>query len=336
MDFQTERGMKKILIIQTAFIGDVVLATPLIEKLHHQFPHAEIDFLLKKGCESLLQGHPKLHTTYVLNKNNKYKELLRLIREFRSRQYDLVINLQRFFSSGIITVLSGAKQTIGFDKNPLSAFYTKRIEHSLGNGSHEVERNIRLIEHLCDPIKVSPKLYPSILDFETVNAYKNCISIAPTSVWHTKQWPARQWAKLIHLYPCSIQIVLLGASGDEKQCQEIIQISGQQNVINLAGKLTMLQTCALMKGSTMNYVNDSAPLHFASAMNAPVTAVFCSTIPEFGFGPLSKNSKVVQTSEKLDCRPCGIHGYKTCPKGHFKCSEIDVKEVFSPQPPNNK
>ena len=84
-----------------------------------------------------------------------------------------------------------------------------------------------------------------------------------------------------------------------------------------------------MQNAKMNYVNDSAPMHIASAMNAPTTAIFCSTIPAFGFGPLSDNSKIVETLEKLDCRPCGIHGYSACPKGHFKCGfGIEIKNVL--------
>jgi len=80
----------------------------------------------------------------------------------------------------------------------------------------------------------------------------------------------------------------------------------------------------------MNYVNDSAPLHIASAMKAPVTAIFCSTVPAFGFGPLNANGRVVETTENLDCRPCGLHGYKACPKGHFKCAmNIDPSALLS-------
>jgi heptosyltransferase-2 len=97
----------------------------------------------------------------------------------------------------------------------------------------------------------------------------------------------------------------------------------------LAGKLSFLQSTALMKDATMNYVNDSAPLHFASAINAPVTAFFCSTIPAFGFTPLSTNSIIIETEEKLTCRPCGLHGKKECPLQHFKCGyEIDVDKAI--------
>ncbi len=102
------------------------------------------------------------------------------------------------------------------------------------------------------------------------------------------------------------------------------------NVINVAGELSFLESAALIKNAVMNFVNDSAPMHLASAMNAPVTAIFCSTVPSFGFGPLSDRSVIVETKEKLDCRPCGLHGFKACPKGHFKCAySIENEELVS-------
>ena len=94
-----------------------------------------------------------------------------------------------------------------------------------------------------------------------------------------------------------------------------------QSFINLAGHLSFLDSTALMQSALMNYVNDSAPLHLCSATNSPVTAIFCSTIPEFGFGPLSEKSFVVQEQDNLVCRPCGLHGKKICPLGHFNCGQ---------------
>ena len=102
-----------------------------------------------------------------------------------------------------------------------------------------------------------------------------------------------------------------------------------QVCLNLAGKMSFLQTASLMKDASMNFVNDSAPLHIASAMNAPVTAIFCSTIPEFGFGPLSGDAFVIQTNKKLECKPCGLHGLNHCPKKHFDCAmTIDKNELL--------
>ena len=100
--------------------------------------------------------------------------------------------------------------------------------------------------------------------------------------------------------------------------------------MNLAGKLSFLESAALMRDAAMNYVNDSAAQHIASSVNAKITAIFCSTIPDFGFGPLSDDSVIIEAQEKLDCKPCGLHGHKTCPKGHFKCAlNIDTKELLN-------
>src|SRR5215467_2179438 len=115
--------MQKFLVIQTAFIGDVVLATALLEKLHQHFPDAQIDMLVRKGNEALLAGHPFLHEVLIWDKKaGKYSSLLKLSREIRGRKYDKVINVQRFATTGFLTALSGAAQTIGFDKNPFSMF----------------------------------------------------------------------------------------------------------------------------------------------------------------------------------------------------------------------
>ena len=116
--------MQKILIIQTAFIGDVILATPLIETLRLQFPNSKIDFLVKNGNQNLLINHPNLNRVLVFDKSKKIKSLLALLKEIRKEKYDLVINLQRFFSSGLLTAFSGAKEKRGFKKNPLSFLFT--------------------------------------------------------------------------------------------------------------------------------------------------------------------------------------------------------------------
>jgi ADP-heptose:LPS heptosyltransferase len=121
--------MNKILIIQTAFIGDVILATPLIEKLHRFFPTAEIDFMLRKGNEGLLQQHPFIHELLIWDKKqDKVKNLLTLTRKVRKNKYDLLVNIHRFASSGLVSFLSGAKIKTGFDKNPFSFCYDIRMK----------------------------------------------------------------------------------------------------------------------------------------------------------------------------------------------------------------
>ena len=347
--------MKKILIVQTAFIGDVVLALPLAQVLRAQFPNAEIHFLLRKGNENLLDNHPAIDKTLVFDKKNKFSETVRLLHFCRNEKYDTTFNLQRFFTSGFLTVLSGAKSTIGFDKNPLSWLYSTIITHTLPRSSeikienweqkHEVDRNLDLLLPLKLPSEVlarnrRPRLYPSDADRAHVeaivgksNPQKPYLVIAPTSVWFTKQFPNEKWVEFLHSVPEKYAVFLVGGPNDLNYCDKLIEASRQREKnplsvkadpsvsLNLCGKITFLQTAALMEGAKMVFANDSAPLHFASAVNAPVTGVFCSTLPEFGFGPLSDESRIVQTHEILNCRPCGLHGKSNCPEGHFRCAK---------------
>lgn len=318
---------RSFLIIQTAFIGDVVLATALIEKLHRYYPEATIDFLLRKGNEGLLKAHPYLRDVLIWDKKkDKQKNLIDLLKRIRANKYDVVVNVQRFAATGILTAFSGAGETIGFNKNPLSFLFTNRVRHIVSTPErplHEIQRNQKLIEKLTDALPEKPRLYPSAADRQKVAQYKQAkyICVAPASVWYTKQFPAEKWISFIRKVPPGIRIYLLGAPGDADLCDQImIGSAAGEFVINLAGKLGFLESAALQEGALMSYVNDSAPMHFASAMNAPVTAVYCSTLPSFGFGPLSDKSHIVEVKEKLPCRPCGLHGRKACPLKHFDCA----------------
>lgn len=321
----------KILIIQTAFIGDVILATSLVEKLSAFYPEAKIDFLLRKGNESILANNPHINEILIWDKKNrKYRNLLFILRQVRSRKYDVVINVQRFFSTGVLAAFSGGKQVIGYDKNPLSFLFTSKVKHVIGtkeNPVHDVQRNLALINEFTDDILVKPKVYPSEKDFQRVKTEGSYVTVAPATVWFTKKLPAPKWVESIALLPEQMSVYLIGGKEDVSLCESIRKSSGRENVINLAGKLSLLESAALMKNARMNFVNDSAPLHLASAVNAPVTAVFCSTVPAFGFGPLSDQSTVVETKLALDCRPCGLHGHRQCPRGHFRCAEIDAAEI---------
>lgn len=314
--------MQKILIIQTAFIGDVVLATALIEKWRLFYPEDQIDFLVRKGNEGLLEGHPFLHEILIWNKKkNKRKNLFDLLKKIRRTKYDKVINLQRFAATGILTGFSKAKDRIGFDKNPFSFLFTKKISHHFKDGLHEVERNNKLIESFTDSSFNKPKLYPSQKNESDILEYTQSpyVCMSPASVWFTKQYPEEKWVDLINNIPAQFRIYLLGGKTDIEICTRIQEKAINKNVKILAGKLNFLSSAALMKSAKMNYTNDSAPLHFASATDAPVTAIFCSTIPEFGFYPISEKSFIVQTEVPLSCKPCSLHGLRECPLGHFKC-----------------
>ena len=354
----TSAPLPATLLIQTAFIGDVILMTALLEYLRRAEPAVPVDVLVRRGNEGLLAGHPRVRRVLVWDKKHrKYAALWDLLGQIRAAKYGRVVTLQRFASTGFLTAFSGAPARIGFAKNPLSQFFTRRVPHVIGDGTHEVERNLRLLneglamkrEELATHSNASffiansslsaaypPRLYPTAADEAAVAPYAAAgpyICLAPTSVWFTKQYPEAKWLELLGALPAGLRVYLLGGPPDVAACERLAAASRRENVVSIAGKIGLLASAALMRGAAMNYVNDSAPMHLCSAVGAPVTAVFCSTVPAFGFGPLAPVSFVVETPEPLDCRPCGLHGHAACPRGHFRCAYgIKVEQLLATLP----
>ena len=324
------------LLIQTAFIGDVILMTALLEHLHRTEPLTPVDVLVRRGNESLLAGHPHVRQVLIWDKKHrKYAALWQLLLQVRAAAYGRVVTLQRFASTGFLTAFSRAPERVGFAKNPLSRFFTRRVPHLIGDGTHEVVRNLRLLgASRPEELAARPRLYPSAADEATaapLAAAGPYVCLAPTSVWFTKQYPAEKWLELLAALPAHLRVYLLGGPPDAAACERLAIASGRAQVTNLAGKMGLLASAVLMRGAVMNYVNDSAPLHLCSAVGAPATAIFCSTVPEFGFGPLSPASFVVQTTAPLACKPCGLHGHGACPLGHFRCAHtIEVAQLLEP------
>ncbi len=319
--------LKQVIVIQTASLGDVILSTALAESIHRAYPDTSIDYLIKKGYEGLFTGHPFIRKVLVLDKKqNKYLNLLQTASRIRNSHYDAVINIQRFFATGFITAVSGSPVRSGFNKNPLSFTFTHKSLHEIsavGNGEHETERNQHLIDWLEHVKATRPALYPTKTDFDIAREMGKgkYITVSPASLWFTKQYPNHKWIDFTDKLPEDILVILLGAGNDRGICNQIIEKTRHTGIVSLAGDFSFLQSAAIMKGALMNYVNDSAPMHLASAINAPTTAIYCSTLPAFGFGPLSDDSAVVEAIPSPECRPCGLHGRQKCPEGHFNCAE---------------
>jgi len=324
--------VKKYLVIQTASIGDVILSTSIGEKLKSNDSSCQVDYLIKKGNEGVFYGNMKVNEVIIWDKKTeKYKNLLRILFQIQDEKYDAVINLQRFFSSGIFTVFSGAKKKYGFKKNPLSLFFSKRFPHEFKKDWHEIDRNHQLIKELTDETPALPKLYPTKKDFAKMSPYKTntFITITPASLWYTKQFPAEKWLDFINKVEPSVFIYLLGGPDDRSLCDDIIKESQRGNLLNFAGKLSFVESAALMKDALMNYMNDSAAQHMASSVNAKISSVFCSTVADFGFGPLSSDATIIEYEQPLSCRPCGLHGHKACPEKHFDCAlKIDNQQLL--------
>ncbi len=316
----------KILIIQSSFPGDCILATSLIESVYASHPEAEIHFLLRKGNEALFQQHPLLKKLWIWDKKNKYSSALELILSFRKEKFDLIINVQRFFMTGLMTLLSAPKKSIGFDKNPLSFLFSIKRKHFFDETLHETDRNFALIKDFCTHA-LPPKLYPPQVDI----VEKPYLVLAPASVWFTKQWPEKYWIELGKEMRKDFDIVLMGGPADADLCSRIEQGIGE-SVHNVCGKYSLLESAGIIKKARAIVCNDSAPAHLATAVNTPTVQIYCSTITQFGFWAKAEKTVILQSEEDLACRPCSLHGKDACPLQHFACgfsiAPMRVKEAL--------
>jgi heptosyltransferase-2 len=339
----TDASSKTILIIQTAFIGDTILASHFARAVKDLYPNSKIHFFLRKGNESVIQGLPTIDKVWVWDKaGGKTKNLLKLIWELRKIQFDMVFNLHRHFNSGLVSTLSKSKFKAGFKQNPLSFFYTHKVDHLIPHKTmagvwHEVQRNLQLLQKADPTFKIvdnsknyKPELPLQEKNFNKVSSYigGDYFVVAPASVWFTKAWSESKYRQLTLELSKQGRVYLIGGPDDRELCERLSKDIPQTE--NLCGKLNLLDSAALMKKARRVFVNDSAPLHLASCVNAKTTAIFCSTIQEFGYTPLADDSLVVDVGNSLSCRPCGLHGHKSCPLGHFKCSEqIQLEQVMA-------
>jgi lipopolysaccharide heptosyltransferase II len=326
---------KRILIIQTAFFGDVILTLPLVQVLKENFPESKIDFLCIPKTSALLKNNPFINEVIAYDKKNSgFKEFKALVKNLKKTKYDLLISPHRSFRTTLLVYLSSSGKTISFDKTSLSFLYDVRVPYI--NNIHEIQRNLKLLEPLG--IKenkiIRPELFPGKEESEKIDRLftennisneEKIIAIAPGSVWMTKRFPADKFAKLCGLMKSiESKIILTGGAEDKTISEFILKNSDNKNIINFTGDLTILESAELIKRSSLLITNDSASLHIGNAMGTKVIAIFGATVPAFGFFPYGNNDVVIETNG-LPCRPCSIHGGDKCPIGTFVCMK-NIKE----------
>ncbi|MCX7606753.1 MAG: glycosyltransferase family 9 protein [Bacteroidia bacterium] len=328
----------RILVIQPAYLGDAVLTLPLFGRLRDAYPDAELHWLVRAGVDSLFAEHPWVDRLWIWDKS--WRGWWSLQKELRSYRWEGIIVVHRFLRMGVLGLLLPAHWRITYDKNPLSRLYTYRVPHRFHPNVHESTRVLSLLEPLGLPLALPPMPW-IFFSTEVENGLSPWIGrrpyfvLSPTSRWRTKEAPFSLWKAFLRAVPSEYTIYVTGLPSEYHRLQELV--GEHPNCYNLAGKLSLLQIAALLAQAQRLFTVDSALTHIASAVGCPTTTVYCSTVPAFGFGPLSPGSEVVETQEPLPCRPCGLHGKKSCPKGHFRCgyslSESQLLGSLSAAPP---
>lgn len=311
----------KILIIHTAFIGDIVLSTPMIAKIAENYPNAEIHYLTVPSGAAILKNHPQLKEIKIYDKRGKQKSwraFWQLAMELRKEKFDLVFCPHRYARSMLLTYLTGTKETIVYENAALSFLCSKKIPYQ--QGAHEVERLLSFVSGENKRYEIS--LYPGKEDKQLwekirkeAQGYEKILVIAPGSKWKTKQWPVEYFQAIITTIEKEEKFAILLVGGEEEKA---LNLQFGAGVWDLRGETSLLELTAILQEADFVLTNDSSPIHIASSSpKAKIIALFGPTVKSFGFTPWSKNSVVLE--EEIACRPCGLHGGNHCPKGHFLC-----------------
>ena len=328
--------MSGSLVIQTSFLGDVILTTPLIAELAKRGP---VDVLVTPTGATALANNPDIRSVIPYDKRGTYGSAMGLwqtIREIRVRRpYDAAYLAQGSFRSGLIAMMTGATQRIGFASSTGRVLYTKQMPYR--PEKHHAERVWSLAMSECaDPPnrdQIRPRLYPTdddrtridVLLRHAASTDEPFVSLAPGSAWGTKRWP--YYPELAKRLVEDYRIAIIGSKADTALAAQIMEGLPPERVINGIG-LPLLASAELIGRSRTIVTNDSAPQHLASAMGTPTLTIFGPTVPEFGFGPIAERHAVAG-HENLSCRPCHRHGPQRCPLGHWRCMRELTPEYVS-------
>lgn len=323
--------MENILVIQTAFIGDLILTTGLFQEIKKVYPNSRVTVIINSGTESILENNPYIDSILPFDKKKVKKDLWyfgSFIKNIRKQKFTICISFHFSHRSSILSFLSGAKIRIGYKQSGFSFFHTKKIDRPI-LGKHEVQKLYSLLSavELEDPKKLRPCIY--ITENESSSFSKRLsnynlkkqeyIVIAPSSIWETKRMPSQKFVELITLIlsNTNLVVILVGSKSDIELCSGITS-QFKERCLDLSGKTSLRELSYVIQNSKAVVSNDSSPVHIASAFNIPIVAIFGATIPSYGYTPLSDKIYIAEV-ENLPCRSCGIHGGKSCPEIHFKC-----------------
>ncbi|MBC16054.1 MAG: lipopolysaccharide heptosyltransferase II [Desulfovibrio sp.] len=329
---------KKIGVWQTAFLGDTVLTLPLLKALKDQYPDAEIHFFVRAGVESVFEGQPEITQVHPFAKRGKDKSLLaayRLGKSIGQQGFDLWISTHTSLRSAIVAQATGIQRRIGYDAPWYNRVaYTETVPRRFDE-LEEIERILQLLRPLGfdGPTPKAELVLPESARIDADRFWavhfddQPVLGMHPGSTWPTKCWPVEYFSSIIDKATEAGVKVVLFAGPDEKEVAEQVKKGAEHgpDILDLSGKLSLPQLAAYLGKLDAYLTNDSGPMHLAWTQDVPLVALFGPTVKELGFFPRGKNATVAETP--LDCRPCGLHGPRTCPKGHHNCMRELTPEI---------
>lgn len=325
----------KILLVQTSFLGDLVLSTPVIAGIKILYPGSELWLLTTPSGAELLAEDPRLSGIIAFDKKGSDGTLggmWALSRRLRKLSFDAAFSIHRSARTALLLALSGLPKRTGFSDGVLPFLYQRQIKRSLEQ--HAVLRNLAILSAEPGfanlPNALSLTLPSGRSDSQDVRdimeSGRPYIALVPGSAWATKAWFAAGFRFLAKSFGAlQYSVVVLG---DKSQRDLGAAICSGTEAQNLAGVTSIADLISLIAKASLVVCNDSMALHVASSFKVPTVAIFCATSPAFGFGPWKNENAIVIEEEGLECKPCSRHGGKLCPTGSAACMHLSPEKVL--------
>lgn len=338
--------LHRTLIIRLSSIGDIVLSSLLVRTMRKRFPQSQVDFLVKTEYSDLVRHNPHISRLLEFPREGTFDDLSRLRKEIQSVEYDLIIDIHDSWRSRYLCF--GAKRVVRINKRKLARFLLVKFKWNVyaqhGGAPSVAKRYLETVRHFSveddgEGLEVfvsdgDTQRAGEILRDAGISDGSVIIGVCPSAKHNNKMWLKEGFAEVgMGLSGGTGTVILFGSEPEAERCEEIRQMilkaGNRVSVINLAGKVSLLETAALMDRCSIIVTNDSGLMHIAAARKRPVAAIFGPTTRELGFFPFGTRSVVVE-HPALSCRPCTHIGLSYCPKGHFKCMrDIAAAEVLN-------
>lgn len=328
--------MKRILIINVNWLGDVLFTTPFIRALRTKYPQSQITCMLVPRVAELLEDNPDVDEVMVYDEYGEHKSLLgklRLINFIRSKRFDTAFILHRSFTRALFTALAGIKERIGYDTKKRGFLLTKAVEEP-SRAMHKIEYFLNLAR-ACGADATDEDYNFFVADTERQEAETFLresgigekdlfIVLNPGGNWMPKRWPKKNFAELADKlsYELGAKVVITGAPSDRELVRDIIDIT-EKKPIDASGKTTLKRLGAVMEQADLVVSSDSGPMHLALSVNSRVIALFGPTSDSIT-GPYgTRDFKVIK--KDIDCEvPCYN---RECDR--YRCMEaITVDDVL--------
>ncbi|WP_369712951.1 glycosyltransferase family 9 protein [Leptotrichia sp. HSP-342] len=330
----------KILVIHTAFIGDIVLSTPLIQRLKDMYPESEIDYLTLPTNKSVISNNPNLNEIILYDKKGQDKGIkgfLRVLKILKQKKYDYAVIPHRFIKSILLAKLAKIPNIVGFDVATGSFLLNKKVHYDMKK--HEVERLLDLVEYKGEKIPI--RIYPAKENFTKINKIlehhgyfgnkgQKLILVAPGSQRAEKMWPIEKYREIIERLKKN-KNYFIGITGSKDEKKLSLNFPNDKNVIDFRGEINLVEFGALISKADIVVGNDSSPIHIASGFEKPfVIGIFGPGKRDLGFFPYTEKSNVIENNEFYENNivkiPKKRHEYK---KDYYKgIPLISVDRVF--------